>query len=119
MRSSVVFGLLATVAPSIAINDWEAYRLKASSKYTKADKAPTQGVRVRGVADYVDIAKAFVESEVPDATFRVVKDHYVGTNGVAHVYLKQTVNGVDVDNAVFNVNVSLRVSRFCGEEEQS
>lgn len=32
-------------------------------------------------------------------------DHYVGTNGIAHFNFKQTVNGVDIDNADFNVNI--------------
>lgn len=106
MRSSVMLGLLAAVAPSAAVKDWEAYRPKAASKYTKASEVSSAGLRVRSNGDYVDTAKALVESEAPDATFRIVDDHYVGTNGVAHVHIKQTVNGIDIDNAVFNVNVS-------------
>jgi extracellular elastinolytic metalloproteinase len=34
-----------------------------------------------------------------------VGDHYVGTNGIAHFYFKQTVNDLDIDNADFNVNI--------------
>jgi extracellular elastinolytic metalloproteinase len=34
-----------------------------------------------------------------------VDDHYVGNNGIAHFYFKQTVNDLDIDNADFNVNV--------------
>ena len=36
-------------------------------------------------ADYVDTATELVKSKVPGATFRVVDDHYVGANGIAHV----------------------------------
>ena len=32
-------------------------------------------------------------------------DHYVGTNGIAHYYFKQTANDLDIDNADFNVNI--------------
>lgn len=102
----MMVGLLAFVAPSFAVKDWEAYRSKASSKYTKASEVSSNALRTRSGSDYIDTAKALVRSEAPDATFRVVDDHYVGTNGVAHVHIKQTVDGVDVDNAVFNVNVS-------------
>lgn len=55
--------------------------------------------------DYVDTATQLVQKTVPGATFRVVGDHYVGDNGVAHINFKQTANGLDIDNADFNVNV--------------
>lgn len=58
---------------------------------------------------YVDSATAVVQSTVPGVEFRVVDDHYVGTNGVAHVNFKQTVHGLDVDNSDFNVNVSFQL----------
>lgn len=104
-----MLGLLAAVAPSSAVKDWEAYRPKASSKYTKASEVSTAGLRIRSDGDYIDTAKTLVENEAPDASYRVVNDHYVGTNGVAHVHIKQTVNGLDVDNAIFNVNVGGKI----------
>ncbi|PVI04691.1 extracellular metallo proteinase MEP [Periconia macrospinosa] len=42
---------------------------------------------------------------MPDATFRLIDDHYVGTNGITHFYFRQTANDVDVQNADFNVNI--------------
>lgn len=42
---------------------------------------------------------------MPNATFRLVDDHYVGANGIAHFYFRQTANDVDIDNADFNVNI--------------
>ncbi|KAL2787665.1 extracellular metallo proteinase mep [Aspergillus keveii] len=57
------------------------------------------------VKDYLAAAKQLVETLMPNATFRVVDDHYVGDNRVAHVFLRQTIDGFDVDNADFNVNV--------------
>lgn len=53
-----------------------------------------------------DVATDLVKATIPDATFRLVKDSYVGDNGVAHFYFKQTANGLDIDTADFNVNVS-------------
>lgn len=54
---------------------------------------------------YIETAKALVQKVAPGSEFRVVDDHYVGSNGIAHVNLKQTVHGLDIDNADFNVNV--------------
>lgn len=55
---------------------------------------------------YTETATEFVHLTMPNATFRMIEDHHVGSAGVAHVYFKQTFNGIDVDNAMFNVNVS-------------
>jgi len=52
-----------------------------------------------------DTATAQVKLTMPEASFRLSDDHYVGDNGIAHFYFKQTVNNVDVDNADFNVNI--------------
>ncbi|KAJ5097123.1 extracellular elastinolytic metallo proteinase [Penicillium angulare] len=41
----------------------------------------------------------------PGTAFRLVDDHYVGDNGVAHIYFRQTLHGIDIDNANFNVNI--------------
>ncbi|KFY89279.1 hypothetical protein V500_05827 [Pseudogymnoascus sp. VKM F-4518 (FW-2643)] len=55
---------------------------------------------------YIETAKALVQKVAPGSEFRVVDDHYVGSNGIAHVNLKQTVHGLDIDNADFNVNIA-------------
>lgn len=55
--------------------------------------------------DYVATATALVKSKAPDAEFRVY-DSYIGSNGIGHVYFRQTIFGLDVDNTDFNVNVS-------------
>ncbi|EKD16128.1 uncharacterized protein L3040_007782 [Drepanopeziza brunnea f. sp. 'multigermtubi'] len=87
--------------------DLEAFRLTTASTYTNASTAadiePSAGL-VRP-AGYVNTATALVRSVAPSAEFRLVEDHYVGSNGIAHVHFKQTVHGLDIDNADFNVNV--------------
>lgn len=54
---------------------------------------------------YTNTAENFAKSMFPALTYRLVDDHYVGDNGMGHVYLKQTHHGLDVDNADFNINV--------------
>jgi extracellular elastinolytic metalloproteinase len=49
-----------------------------------------------------------VERIAPNATFRLANDHYIGDNDIAHVHFWQTVDGVDIDNAVLSVNVGVR-----------
>lgn len=71
-------------------------------KSSKAD----QSLKLLKRGTYVETATELVKQVVPNAEFRLKNDHYVGTNGVAHVYFRQTVNGLDVGNANFNVNVS-------------
>jgi extracellular elastinolytic metalloproteinase len=60
----------------------------------------------------IQAAKTFAKKVEPDATFRVVEEHSTGRSGVTHVYLKQTVHGVDVINGDMNINVcrSLQIS---------
>lgn len=86
--------------------DLNAFRLKTTSKY--ADNLEIESdpslVRVKR-ADPIDTATELVKKTVPGATFRLVDDHYTGDNGVAHFNFKQTANGLDIDNADFNVNV--------------
>lgn len=87
--------------------DLEAFRLPELAKYVPQDEVPdNSNARFAPSSDYTKTAEAFVKSVVPKATFRLVPDHYVGSNGVAHVRFRQTVNDIDVDNADFNVNVS-------------
>lgn len=90
--------------------DLNAFRLKATSKYVNASVAESPSVRLRRREDYIETATELVKSIVKDATFRVVGDHYVGANGIAHVNFKQTAHDLDIDNADFNVNVSVKAS---------
>jgi extracellular elastinolytic metalloproteinase len=52
-----------------------------------------------------DTAIELVHLTIPEATFRLIDDHYVGDNGIAHFYFRQTANDLDVDNADFKVNI--------------
>ncbi|KAI1644584.1 Fungalysin metallopeptidase-domain-containing protein [Daldinia loculata] len=86
--------------------DLNAYRLKETAEYTnKAAASTNKAVRLLKRDSYVDTATELVKSTVPGATFRLVDDHYVGKNGIAHVNFKQTAHGLDIDNADFNVNI--------------
>lgn len=96
--------------------DLDAFRVKVAAVYKNATAVeadpniPTLARR----ANAEDIATELVKKTVPSATFRLVDDHYVGDNGVAHFYYKQTANGIDIDTADFNVNVSsLLRSKSC------
>ncbi|KAM0193463.1 hypothetical protein ACHAPI_007784 [Fusarium lateritium] len=88
--------------------DLEAFKLPPLAEYVPQDEVP-EDVSAKVVtkrADYTETAKDLVKTTFPKATFRMVSDHYVGTNGIAHVNFKQTINGIDVDNADFNVNIA-------------
>ncbi|KAF9774253.1 hypothetical protein IL306_007776 [Fusarium sp. DS 682] len=87
--------------------DLEAFKLPPMAEYVAQDEVPDE-VSAKVVtkrADYTETAKDLVKSTFPKATFRMVDDHYVGSNGIAHVNFKQTANGIDIDNADFNVNI--------------
>lgn len=90
-----------------AIN-FDAFRLGTKADYSNAGFTAESGIAAtltkRGT--YLETAKALVKKVAPGTEFRVVDDHYVGSNGIAHVNFKQVVHGLDVDNADFNVNVS-------------
>lgn len=87
--------------------DLEKFRLPEISDYTVStvakDDVEIQAIGKR--ATYVETAQALAKKVLPDTEFRVVGDHYVDVDGIAHVNLKQTVHGIDIDNADFNVNV--------------
>ncbi|KAF2124432.1 extracellular metallo proteinase MEP [Dothidotthia symphoricarpi CBS 119687] len=87
--------------------DLESFRMKIKTDYKNATEVLSDpsipSLTRRTSAE--DIATQLVKTTVPGATFRLANDHYVGTNGVAHFYFKQTANGLDIDNADFNVNV--------------
>lgn len=89
--------------------DIDSFRMPQVGDYNGA-KVTKESADIMSIAkrdaSYVDTASEVVKTVAPDAEFRVVKDHYVGSNGVAHVNFRQTIHGIDVDNADFNVNVS-------------
>jgi extracellular elastinolytic metalloproteinase len=88
--------------------DVTKFRLQTSANYIHSGEVPHKIASLQGfrAGDYIQSATSFVKNTVPNASFRLVGDHYVGSDGVGHVYFKQTVNGLDIDNADFNVNVS-------------
>ncbi|KAE9579475.1 hypothetical protein CGMCC3_g4703 [Colletotrichum fructicola] len=87
-----------------------SYRFNTVSSYTAGNDATfpepkTATERRDKRADYIGIATLKLRETVTQAEFRLVDDSYVGSNGVAHVHFQQTVDGIDVDNAQFNVNI--------------
>ncbi|KAI0518146.1 fungalysin metallopeptidase [Xylaria bambusicola] len=121
MRSALLYGLLgasilADAHPSPKYKhhkgvqrrtvDVNSMRVKTTSQYVNHKSAKAdQSLKLLKRSTYVETATELVKKVAPNAEFRVAKDHYVGTNGVAHVYFRQTVNGLDVGNANFNVNI--------------
>ncbi|KAL6887255.1 fungalysin metallopeptidase [Trichoderma longibrachiatum] len=89
--------------------DISKYHLPSLSDYTPSthvdveDEASLQSVDLK--RDYVAAATRAVKRLAPHAEFRVVDDHYVDVDGIGHVHFKQTVHGIDIDNADFKVNV--------------
>jgi len=121
MKSLVLLGLLGATLPATAhpaqgatrpgvrrrTVDLNNYRITQNPEYHNTEKTATDPKLLIVKRDtYLETATELVKSVVPGATFRVVDDHYVGNNGIAHVNLKQTAHGIDIDNADFNVNVS-------------
>ncbi|KAI4615774.1 hypothetical protein J4E80_006191 [Alternaria sp. BMP 0032] len=87
--------------------DLDSYRMKHAAAYKNVAEVvadPNINTLTKR-ASAEDVATDLVKATIPDATFRLVKDSYVGDNGVAHFYFKQTANGLDIDTADFNVNV--------------
>jgi extracellular elastinolytic metalloproteinase len=87
--------------------DLDSYRMDVPVAYTNAKDvgadASISSLTRRSTAE--DTASELVKKIAPGSTFRIA-DNYVGSNGVSHIYFKQTANGLDVDNGDFNVNVS-------------
>lgn len=120
MRSLLLLGLLGASAVSAhpAPNkgksgvrrravDLNKYRLQTVADYSnKAATSTNSDLHLLKRETYVDTATELVKKVAEGAEFRLVDDHYVGSNGVAHVNFKQTAHGLDIDNADFNVNVS-------------
>ncbi|KAI1262879.1 extracellular elastinolytic metallo proteinase [Xylariaceae sp. FL1019] len=123
MRAAFLLGLVGSSIPVFAaphdlkpqkpgmrkrgIVDLNAYRISQVPEYTsQVEASDNLALRTAKRDSYIDTATELVKSVAPDATFRLVDDHYVGSNGVAHVNFKQTANGIDIDNADFNVNIA-------------
>jgi extracellular elastinolytic metalloproteinase len=120
MKSLVLLGLLGATLPATAhptpgttrpgvrrrAVDLNNYRITQNPEYHNTEKTAADPKLFIVKRDtYVETATELAKTVVPGATFRVVDDHYVGNNGIAHVNLKQTAHGIDIDNADFNVNV--------------
>ncbi|KAH8847205.1 hypothetical protein MCOR27_000560 [Pyricularia oryzae] len=120
MRYSLSLALLGVAAVTVVAHphtpgrhgverraiDLDAFRLQPTAEYIPKEEVPDQSsLAFISNDNYVDVATDLVKSVAPGIEFRVVGDHYVGTNGVAHVNFKQTAHGIDIDNADFNVNV--------------
>lgn len=88
--------------------DLDSYRMKHAATYKNvAEVVADPNINTLAKrASAQDIATDLVKATIPGATFRLVSDSYVGDNGVAHFYFKQTANGLDIDSGDFNVNVS-------------
>ncbi|KAI0201601.1 extracellular elastinolytic metallo proteinase [Astrocystis sublimbata] len=116
MRSLMLLGLLgAASAHPTAVGkpgirrravDLNAYRITQSPVYHNSAASADAKLLTVKRDTYVETATALIKSVVPGATFRLVEDHYVSSNGIAHVNFKQTAHGIDIDNADFNVNVA-------------
>lgn len=125
MQSLVLLGLLGSSAlahpavqssnkktwkPSLSkrLVDLNQYRPATTATYINATETiSSPDTKLIKRDDYVSTATALVKTVAPDAEFRVY-DSYIGTNGIGHVYFRQTVFGLDVDNTDFNVNVSVQ-----------
>ena len=84
----------------------DSLRLTSNSAYFNSVHVNMNiSVAVSTEEHYTDTAARLVQNIVPGASFRLIDDHFVGDNGVAHVYFRQTLHGIDIDNADFNVNV--------------
>ncbi|KAI1333638.1 Fungalysin metallopeptidase-domain-containing protein [Xylariaceae sp. FL0016] len=93
--------------------DLNAFRVTQVAEYSNtAATSSNPAVRLLKRDSYVDTATELVKSVVPGLEFRLVNDHYVGTNGIGHVHFKQTAHGLDIDNADFNVNIARDGSVF-------
>ncbi|PYI01935.1 extracellular elastinolytic metallo proteinase [Aspergillus sclerotiicarbonarius CBS 121057] len=94
-----------THADKVAV-DLNALRLVSNAEYVNSLNVTTQALAVASFeGNYTDTAARLVQEIAPGASFRLVEDHYIGDNGIAHVYFRQTVHDIDIDNADFNVNI--------------
>lgn len=105
----------------------ETYRFDTVSTYTTLDQnndgSSTASLKRGNDADedgdgdgdgtapsYVRAATSQVLKAVPGASSRLVDNYYVGANSVGYVHFQQVIDGIDVDNAHFKVNVGCQVA---------
>ncbi|KAK4627330.1 Extracellular metalloproteinase MEP [Fulvia fulva] len=82
------------------------FRPQQRSRYVAEDgEISVQRTSAPASTDPIEAATNHLRSIHPDAEFRTANDNHVSSNGIAHVYFKQTLNGLDIDDADFNVNV--------------
>lgn len=120
LRSIICLAGLATAHPHHGYSsrragrtvDLNSHRFTIRSNYTTLKELPS-AKRVRSESiDFVQVASSKIQETVPGATFHLQDDVYVGDNGVAHAHFLQTIDGVDVDDATFNVNVRISLISF-------
>jgi hypothetical protein len=103
-----LLSLVGVLGPVSGYEGRSAWRRSEATSYARAaDVAADTLLRLVKRGDYVQTATELVETVSPDTAFRLVDDHYIGSNGVGHVRFKQTANGLDIDNADFTVHVSV------------
>lgn len=91
--------------------DAAKYRMPTLSEYADNNEVVADSSIMSLMAgSYIDTATAVVKNIAPEATFRLVDDHYVGESGIGHVRFRQTHHGIDIDNADINVNVRIAFS---------
>ncbi|KAF1954932.1 extracellular metallo proteinase 2 [Byssothecium circinans] len=88
--------------------DLNSFRGKIPADYKNADSV-AEDPSINSLtkrAEPKDVATEVVKKTAPGATFRLAPDSYTSGSGVSHFYFKQTINGLDIDNADLNVNVA-------------
>lgn len=119
MLASLVIGATLTLAHPHSASHNDAYKAGLSKRALDLNQFRTQpakeyqassvtksddSLKVLKREDYVETATGLVKSILPGSEFRV-SNNYIGNNGIGHVYFKQTVHGLDIDNSDFNVNI--------------
>lgn len=86
----------------------ESYKLGVGASYSNSLILTDEKPELRSFAapTYTDTAISLVKKVAPEAEFRLVSS-YLSGNGVGHVVFKQTLHGIDIDTADFNVNVKI------------
>ncbi len=78
----------------------------ATERHTQFVTGPADGAPLDIALGYLDANKAELGLTAGDLADFAVSDQYTTEhNGVTHVYLQQRLNGVEVVNGLFNVNV--------------
>ncbi|KAI1921601.1 Extracellular metalloproteinase 10 [Ophidiomyces ophidiicola] len=85
--------------------DLDSFRMLEKSNYMNSGEVQVNESIAPLVGNYVDVATRLVKQTVQRVTFRLVGDHYISDTGMGHVRFRQTINGIDLDNADFNVNI--------------